>query len=315
MLKATELKGCYVAIITPMKEVFGEYVIDFDHFYKQIQNVVDAGCAGIVIAGTTGQSATLSHSEQIELVTRGSIHGRLYAEKKGRKIQVIGSAGSNCTRESIHLMQSIDREARVDAYLHVTGYYNNPPQEGLLRHYLKVADEAARHDTSIILYNVPSRTKSNIEAVTCIELAKHPAVIAVKEASGDIEQIQVILDGTDREEFTVVSGEDNMVAEIMKRGGNGVISATANRWPKEFQILTELALAGEHDKAAELQQALLPCCEATFCAKNPIPLHEMLGSQLRLPLVTLDKINIKDREKALSVIEKAEALSSFPHVG
>lgn len=315
MLPATELRGCYPALITPMREVYGEFVIDFEAFYKKIEDVIDAGCSGIVIAGTTGQSATLSHSEQIELVTRGSVHARIYAEKKDRKVQVIGSAGSNSTREAIYMMQSINREAQVDGYLHVTGYYNNPPQEGLLKHFLAVADEAAREDAAIIMYNVPSRTKSNLESESVIELARHPAVIAVKEASGDIDQIQRILDGTMRDEFTVISGEDHMVAEIMKRGGTGVISASANQWPREFQAMCDLALAGEHDKAAELQEALLPCINAVFCAKNPIPLHYMNNTGIRLPLVTVDDLNPETRKEVIETIEAALAIKEFPHVG
>lgn len=313
MLTATDLRGCYVALITPMKEIFGEFSIDFDAFYERIEAIVDAGCTGIVIAGTTGQSATLSHSEQIELVTRASTHARIYAEKKGRSIQVIGSAGSNSTREAIYLMQSINREARVDGFLHVTGYYNNPPQEGVLKHFQKVADEAAREDTAVIMYNVPGRTNSNIDAETAIELARHPAIIAVKEASGDIDQIQQILDHTVRTEFTVVSGEDHMVAEIIRRGGTGVISAGANRWPLEFQALCELALAGEHEKAAELQQALQPCVDAVFCAKNPIPLHHMFNTGIRLPLVSVDELSPEKRKAVLETIRKAEAITEFPH--
>ncbi len=314
MLSAREIKGCYVALITPMREVMGDWLIDFERFYKQIEAVIDAGCPGIVIAGTTGQSATLSHSEHIELVTRGSVHARVHAEKQGRQVHVIGSAGSNSTRESVYLMQSIAREARVDAYLHVTGYYNNPPQEGLLRHYRTVADEAARHDTAVVMYNVPGRTASNIAAETCIELAEHPAIIAVKEASGDMDQVQRILDETDRSAFAVTSGEDHLVAEIMRRGGTGVISASANRWPREFQRLTELALAGEHRKAAELQEALMPCVKAVFCVKNPIPLHHMFGSGIRVPLVPVEELNPETRRHAEEAITQALAIQSFPHV-
>lgn len=314
MLKATDLRGCYPALITPMREMHGDVRIDFDAFFTLIERVLDAGCTGIVIAGTTGQSSTLSHAEHIELVVRGSVHARLHAQKRGRPVQVIGSAGSNSTAEAVYLMQSIGREARLDAYLHVTGYYNNPPQEGLLKHFRRVADEAARQDTGVVMYNVPSRTKSNLEADTVIELALHPAILAVKEASGDINQIQRILDGTDRASFSVLSGEDDMVVEIMRRGGTGVISASANRWPREFQVMTELAMAGRHADAAELQAALLPCVKAVFCVKNPIPLHHMLGSRIRLPLVEVDELSPALRLAALQAISTAESIQSFPHV-
>lgn len=314
MMRATDLRGCYPAVITPMKDADGEIKVDFYHFYKLIEQVLEAGCSGIVIAGTTGQSATISHSEHIELVTRGAEYARGHAERLGRTIQVIGSAGSNSTAEALYLSREILRSTRLDAFLHVTGYYNNPPQEGLLKHYRAVADLSAEHDTAVVLYNVPSRTRSNIEAATCIALAEHPAIVAVKEASGDIDQIQHILDETDRDAFTVVSGEDHMVADIIRRGGTGVISASANRWPREFQTLAELALAGEHEKAEELQAALLPCIEAVFAVKNPIPLAHMFGTLVRSPLVTVDELSEPGRSKALERINAALAIQEFPHV-
>jgi 4-hydroxy-tetrahydrodipicolinate synthase len=314
MITAAQLRGCYPAVITPMKETGGEIKVDFYHFYKVIEQVVEAGCSGLVIAGTTGQSATVTHSEHIELVTRGADYARGHAQKLGRKIQVIGSAGSNSTNEALYLMREIQRETKLDAFLHVTGYYNNPPQEGLIKHYRTVADLAAEYDTAVVMYNVPSRTKSNIEAATAIELAKQPAIIAVKEASGDLEQVKRIIDGTRGMDFTVVSGEDDQVAAIMKMGGSGVISASANRWPREFQVLTELALAGEHDKAAELQAALLPCVRATFSVKNPIPLAYMFGTKVRLPLVTISELAPETQAKAIATINAALAIDEFPHV-
>lgn len=314
MLAAAAIKGCYPAVITPMLERNGHVAIDWDTFFRLIEKAVDAGCTGIVFAGTTGQSATISHSEHIELVARGSVHGRSYAEKRGRGFQIIGSAGSNSTAESLYLMESILREARVDAFLHVTGYYNNPPQEGLLKHYYKVADFALAHDVAVVMYNVPARTKSNLEAETVCELARHPAIKSVKEASGDLAQIQRIIEGTRGEDFTVVSGEDDQVAAIMKMGGSGVISASANQWGREFQRMTELAAEGRHDAAAELQEALLPCVRATFCVKNPIPMHHILGSAIRLPLVTVDELKPEARDKAKATIATALAIKSFPHV-
>lgn len=314
MLRATELRGCYPALITPMRQEEGRVVIDMEAFYRQIAHVIDCGVAGIVIAGTTGQSATLTHDEQIKLVNDGALYARGYASGKGRKVQVIAAAGSNSTAEAVYMSRCILAEGRVDALLHITGYYNNPPQEGLLKHFHLMGDLAAENDSSIILYNVPGRTGSNLEAETVIELAKHPAIVGLKEASGKLEQVQAILDGTRREEFTVVSGEDHLVAEIIRRGGGGVISASANRWPREFQRLCDLGLAGDHGRAAELQTALLPCVEAVFAIKNPIPLHHMFGSDLRAPLVRVGELREPKRSDVMAKIEKALAISSFPHV-
>ena len=314
MLRATELRGCYPALITPMRNEEGRIAIDMEAFYRQIAFVIDNGVSGIVIAGTTGQSSTLTHDEQIKLVNDGALYARGYASGKGRKIQVIASAGSNSTAEAVYMSRCILAEGRVDALLHLTGYYNNPPQEGLLKHFHLMADLAAENDSSVVMYNVPGRTGSNLEADTVIELSKHPAIIAVKEASGKLDQVQRILDHTDRAEFTVVSGEDHLVAEVVRRGGGGVISASANRWPGEFQRLCDLGLAGEHEKAAELQAALLPCVDATFAIKNPIPLHHMFNSELRPPLVTVGDLREPKRSEVIAKIEKALAIESFPHV-
>ncbi len=314
MITSQDLKGCYPALITPMKDHHGEIKIDFYHFYKLIEDAIDSGCAGILIAGTTGQSATISLDEHVELVARGAEYARGHAEKIGRKVLVIGSSGSNSTEEALYLSREISRETHIDAFLHVTGYYNNPPQEGLLKHYRKVADFAAERDSGVILYNVPSRTNSNIEPSTCIELARHPAILAVKEASGNLTQVDEIIAGTREEDFTVLSGEDHLVADIIKRGGTGVISASANMWPREFQTLTDLANAGEHEKAAELQEALLPCVNAVFSIKNPIPLHHMLKTSLRSPLVDLHEVNEDQKAIALEKIKKATSINVFPHV-
>lgn len=315
MLTAQELRGCYPALITPMRREGEKIVIDTEAFQKRISESIDAGVAGIVIAGTTGQSATLTHEEQITLVNDGALFARGYAAGRGRSIHVIAAAGSNSTAEALHMSREILKGGRVDALLHVSGYYNNPPQEGLLEHFTLMGDLAGEYGASVILYNVPSRTGSNLEPATVATLARHEAIIAVKEASGNLDQVREILERTDRDEFTVVSGEDHLVAEIIRMGGTGVISASANRWPAEFQVLCELALAGEHDKAGELQAALKPCIDAVFAAKNPIPLHTIFDTLLRPPLVSVDKLSEPRRSAVLSMIEKAIGIQSFPHVG
>ncbi len=314
MLQASQLRGCYPALITPMRRTDGEVVIDREAFHQRIAVALDAGVTGIVIAGTTGQSSTLTHEEQIQLVHDGALYARGYAAGRGRGVQVIAAAGSNSTTEAAYMSREILQGGRVDALLHISGYYNNPPQEGLLKHFRKMADLAGEFNTSIILYNVPSRTGSNLEANTVIELSRHPAIIGIKEASGDLGQVRAILDGVDREAFTLVSGEDHLVADILRMGGTGVISASANVWGREFQTICDLALAGCHDNAAELQQALLPCVEAVFCVKNPIPLHFMLGFDLRLPLVGLQEIREPKLSVAMARIKGALARTRFPHV-
>ena len=316
MITAQDLRGCYIALITPMAptENSREPQIDFNRLYELIRNSIDAGVTGLVFSGTTGQSATLSHDEHVEVAVKGASYAHWYSNEKGRSVQIIAGAGSNCTSEAISLSKRIVSAAPVDALLCVTGYYNNPPQEGLIAHYETLADEMMDERTPLVLYNVPGRTASNLVLETIIHLSHHPNIIGIKEASGVLPKIQEILENTNRKEFQVISGEDHLVYDIMKLGGTGVISASANRWPLEFQRLTELALKGKWKEAEELQEALLPCTQAVFCAKNPIPLSYMFGVEVRLPLVGIDRLNEEDQKRCIGTIEKALAIENFPHV-
>ena len=315
MLSNDQLTGCHVALITPMRPCGSLQVIDYEHVFRLIDRCLDGGVAGLLFAGTTGQSATLSHAEQIELCARGIEYARARAGALGRSVTCLASAGSNATAEALHLTQHIAESSHPDGLLHVTGYYNNPPQEGLLRHFETVADLAGRLDTSIILYNIPGRTGSRIESDTVIHLARHPGIAAVKDATGDLEALTRIRAETDPDSFALLSGEDHLVSAVIRLGGIGVISASANRWPAAFQRLAELANAGDFAAADELQAALQPCVDAVFSVKNPIPLHHMFDAGLRLPLVTVDELADEHRARVLALIETAEAIDPFPHVG
>lgn len=314
MITPEQLRGAHVALVTPMKQVGSLKGIDFEAVYKLIDQMLDAGVTGVLFAGTTGQSATLSHDEQVDLCTRGIEYARAGAADRGRSIVCLASAGSNCTNEALHLTERITQAIQPDALLHVTGYYNNPPQEGLRTHFQTVGDLAQQLDTSVILYNIPGRTGSRIEVPTMIELAAHPAIVAVKDATGDLESLEQIRAATSPDEFALISGEDHLVFDVMKLGGVGVISASANCWPSEFQRITELASAGEWAAAEELQKSLQPCIDAVFGVKNPIPLHHMLGVDLRRPLLPIDKLDAANRDHALKLIEQAQAISEFPHM-
>ncbi|TWT46635.1 4-hydroxy-tetrahydrodipicolinate synthase [Botrimarina hoheduenensis] len=314
MITPQQLRGAHVALVTPMKPIGSLMGIDFDKVYALIDRVLEAGVSGVLFAGTTGQSATLSHDEQVDLCTRGIEYARGRAADLGQKVTCLASAGSNSTDEALHLSERITQAIHPDALLHVTGYYNNPPQEGLRAHFTAVADLAQRLETSIILYNIPGRTGSRIEAETVIRLAQHPAIAAVKDATGDLDSLETIRAATDPQAFTLLSGEDHLVVDVMQRGGLGVISASANRWPREFQRLTELAAAGEWDAAEALQAALQPCIDAVFCVKNPIPLHHMLQVGLRMPLVTVEQMDPVNRDRAVTKITAAEAITNFPHL-
>ncbi|GAB4321835.1 MAG: 4-hydroxy-tetrahydrodipicolinate synthase [Candidatus Sumerlaeia bacterium] len=314
MLTAPQLNGCIVAVITPMQEKARSIVIDYDKFLAHIKQLIDAGVSGLLLAGTTGQSATLTHDEHVTIVTMGATIAREYAQEKGRRVLIVASAGSNATHEAVSLSQRIAESVEVDALLHVTGYYNNPPQEGLIRHFETIADLTERLGVPIILYNIPSRTGSCIEPATVIRLARHPAIIGIKEASGRLDAVERIIAETDPEHFTVVSGEDHLVFEIMKRGGRGVISATANRWPLEFQRLCDLCAAGQWERARRLQDALLPCVKAVFAVKNPIPLAAMFSTAVRLPLVSVEQLEEPRRSEVRAAIQTALSITSFPEM-
>ncbi|MEJ2383651.1 MAG: 4-hydroxy-tetrahydrodipicolinate synthase [Xanthomonadales bacterium] len=314
MLSNDRLEGCHVALITPMTQRGSLLVIDYERLWRLIDHCLDAGVTGLLFAGTTGQSATLSHAEQIELCARGIEHARTRAKELGRAVTCLASAGSNATAEALHLTEHIADASGPDGLLHVTGYYNNPPQEGLLRHFETVADLAERLDTPILLYNIPGRTGSRIEPGTVIRLARHPGIAGLKDATGDLEALAAIRAATDPDTFALLSGEDHLVAPVIRLGGSGVISASANRWPAPFQRLAELANAGDFEAADELQAALQPCVDAVFSVKNPIPLHHMLGAGLRLPLVAVDELAEGHRARVLDLIETAEAIMEFPHV-
>jgi len=315
MINHTDLAGSFPALITFMKPnttAPGGFAVDFEGSVKHARKCVRAGSAGVLIAGTTGQSATLTHDEQTELAMLVADASRDEAKQLGRDIKVIVSAGSNATHEALQLSRRIIGKVRPDALLHVTGYYNNPPQEGLLRHFTRVGNVAADLDTGMILYNVPSRTGSALSVDTVAKLSKHPAILAIKEASGDPAFVKQIFEATDRDEFAIISGEDGMVADMMEQGGLGVITASGNVWPAQFQRLTELMAAGDFETGRALQQALMPAVDAVFSVKNPIPLHHMLATYLRPPMLMVNDLDSPGRDNATRTINGALMTTEYP---
>jgi len=295
-VKVNELQGVYTALITPMQE---DGSIDYRKLDMLIDDQVVAGIDGVLACGTTGQSATLSHDEHADLAEH------IFNYVNGR-VRVMVSAGSNSTTEAKALSKEIESRIGPTTFLHVTGYYNNPPQEGLIAHYSAVAD-AIGPDSNVILYNVPGRTKSNIEAETAIVLAENPRIIGIKEASGNLEQVEKIIQDTDSNSFRVMSGEDDLVVKIMEMGGFGVISATANVAPGYFAKMVQTALEGRYEEAHKMQQYVNPLVkQGIFLAKNPIPLAHMFNTNVRLPLVKLPRI--EERLRRTSAMFGAEEL-------
>lgn len=290
-------KGAITAIVTPFKE---DESLDLDALKRlvefQIKNKID----GIVPCGTTGESPTLNYEEHEEVIETviGAVNGR---------VPVIAGTGSNCTKEAIEMTKRA-ADAGSDASLQVCPYYNKPTQEGLFRHFSAIAKSV---DIPIIIYNIKGRTGINMETATLARLAReHSNIVAVKEASGDINQMQDVLN-TLPKEFDVLSGDDNMTFPLMKLGGKGVISVASNIIPHEIHNLTEYALKGDFKKAEELHNKLMPLFKGIFIETNPTPIKAalamkgMIKESYRLPMCEMqpeNKIKLKEILQGLKII-------------
>lgn len=275
---ARDLEGTYPAIITPMHDN-GE--INYDSLYRLIDEQIQSGVNGIVACGTTGQSAGLRNSEHVDLAQN------IFNHINGRTQFIVG-AGSNDTTQSIELMDEIRERIGESTFLLTTGYYNKPTMKGVQQHYEKISETFP--NSNIILYNVPGRTNVNYTPEMVIELSNRENIIAIKEASGDLDQVEQIIQNTNPDNFRVLSGEDNLVARIMQMGGFGVISATGNVAPALYTRLTQAALSGNYELANELQERVNPLVDAMFTITNPIPLAHVFGTNLRLPLCRHEEI-------------------------
>jgi len=290
-------KGSGVAIITP----FIDQTIDYELFKRliefQIKNKTDA----LIIGGTTGESATLSYQEKLQLF-------KIAVETTNHRIPVIANTGTNNTAESIKL--SFDaKNLGVDGLLLVTPYYNKPNQRGLYEHFKTIAEAV---DLPIILYNVPSRTSVNLEAETTIKLSKIKNIVAVKEASGNLEQVRKIIQETD-EDFALYSGNDDLVYETNLLGGDGVISVVANLFPKESHDLFDVFKTNP-SQSKKLQERLNILNDVLYIEPNPVPikaLFHILNINVglpRLPLVSAEKRTISILENAIIQFGAKEVL-------
>jgi 4-hydroxy-tetrahydrodipicolinate synthase len=268
-------EGVYTALITPFTE---EGSVDTDALRELVANQIDAGVAGLVPMGTTGESPTVTHAENIEVV-------RLVVDEAGGRVPVIAGTGSNSTQEAID-MTKLAKDIGADASLQVTPYYNKPSQEGLYRHFTAIADAA---DLPIVVYNIQGRTGRNVENETMLRLAEHPRIVAVKEASGDLNQIMDLV-AAKPDDFVVLSGDDNLALPITLLGGRGVVSVASNLIPERMAEMIRLARDGNVKKSVALHYELLPLFRALFFDTNPIPVKyamSLLGratETYRLPL-------------------------------
>ena len=277
------LTGSIVALVTPMNS---NGAVDFDTLSDLIEWHIEEGTNGIVSVGTTGESATLSVREHIEVIekTVNIVNGR---------IPVIAGTGSNSTAQAIETTSEA-RRIGVDACLLVTPYYNRPSQEGLIKHYTKIADSV---DIPQILYNVPSRTACDLLPETVKVLSDHEKIIGIKESVKDVERIKELIDvsNSKNKEFSILSGDDPSFLTLMKEGGHGVISVAANVVPKSISEICLLINDEKFDQAFDLNKKNENIYKLLFVESNPVPAKWMLCKMnkiqnfVRLPLVELNE--------------------------
>jgi 4-hydroxy-tetrahydrodipicolinate synthase len=270
--------GSLVAIVTPMRP---DGSVDYDAWARLLEFHAENGSAGVVVGGTTGESATLSDSELHELTVRACTHAR------GR-LTVIAGAGTSSTASTVARVEWLSR-LPIDGLLLVTPAYNRPPQEGLYRHF---AAAAAATGKPIVLYNVPTRTAVDLKPETVARLARVPGIVALKEAVPESARVREIcaLCGP---QFAVLSGDDASAREVLEAGACGVISVTANVAPRQMAQMVAAARAGEVERARALDAPLAGLHRGLFVEANPIPVKWLLGqmglipSGVRLPLTPL----------------------------
>jgi 4-hydroxy-tetrahydrodipicolinate synthase len=274
------ITGSLVAIVTPMHPDGG---VDFDAFGRLIEFHVESDTVGLVVAGTTGESATLTKSEHVAIIAAA-------VELAAGRLPVIAGTGSNSTAQTVELSQEVDSLA-VDGYLIVTPYYNKPTQEGLVRHFTAVADAVSK---PVMLYNVPGRTAVDMVPDTVARLAGHSNIFGIKEATGDVSRVASLREQCGAE-FGLYSGDDATAREFMLAGGQGVVSVTSNVAPRAMAEMCRAALSGDADRAAALDAPLQGLHSDLFVEANPIPvkwvLHRMglMGPGIRLPLLPLSE--------------------------
>ena len=289
-----KIKGVGVALITP----FNNYKIDYPALERMVERVIDGGVDYIVALGSTAETATLSIEERKEVL-------RFIIKQTAERVPIVVGMGSNNTYELVEQLRTFDLSGTV-AILSVVPYYNKPSQKGIFRHFMAVAEASP---VPVIIYNVPGRTGVNMSADTTLRLAKaSDKIVAIKEACGNIEQMQAILDGRP-DNFLVLSGDDGITVELVKRGGEGVISVAANAFPEKFCRCVHNAMAGNIAQAEGEMTELTEPINLLFREGNPTGVKGMCASmgvtkaEVRQPLVEYSYELKRDIEKAISTYD------------
>ncbi|KGA99075.1 dihydrodipicolinate synthase [Alkalihalobacillus alcalophilus ATCC 27647 = CGMCC 1.3604] len=279
------------AMVTPFNE---ENKVDVNKTKDLIEHLISNGTDAIVVAGTTGESPTLTHQEKLHLFETvvQAVNGR---------IPVIAGTGSNSTAASVELTLQAE-QLGVDAIMLVAPYYNKPSQEGLYQHFKTIAEAT---DLPIMLYNIPGRSSVNISVETTLRLAKLPNIIATKEASGDLDAMTTIIAGAP-DGFALYSGDDSLTLPVLAIGGTGVVSVASHIIGNEMQQMIQNFFAGQVQASAIQHRELLPIMKALFAAPNPTPVKAALNmngvqvGSVRLPLVPLTETEVNELKVQLS---------------
>lgn len=289
-MKNTVFTGAATAIITPLND----NGIDYEAYGRLIDWQIEQGIDAIVSVGTTGEGSTLTDAEHKEAI-------KFCVERVAGRVPVIAGTGSNDVAYAIDLTKYAC-EVGADAMLLVTPYYNKATQKGLIASFTAIADASTK---PCILYNVPSRTGCNLLPETVAVLAKHPNIVAIKEACGNISQIAQLASLV-KDEIDIYSGNDDQIVPVLSLGGKGVISVLSNIMPKETSLICKEYFAGNVKKACDMQLDYLPLINALFCEVNPIPVKcacSKMGfgeNYLRLPLTPMES---KNEEKLVSIMK------------
>ena len=298
-MKKIKFFGSIPAIVTPFKKN-GD--LDLPALGKIVAYQLKNGVDAIVVAGSTGEAATLNDDEYATVI-------KTVVKKVSGRIPVIAGAGSNDTKKAIHFSK-LAKSAGADALLHVTPYYNKPTSNGLVLHFKEIAKAV---DMPIIIYNVPGRTGSNVSPQVIVRIAREvPEIVAVKEASGSLNQMMEIINEVGKngpKDFTVLAGDDAIALPLIALGGKGCISVVCNEVPKLFSDMIHFALADNFKEAKNLHYKILPLMNVNFVESNPIPVKTamaMMGfieESLRLPLTLIEEKNRILVEKTLKELK------------
>ena len=292
-MKKLLFKGCGTAIVTP----FDENGVNFKQFEKLLEDQIRDQVDAIIVCGTTGEASTMTEQEKLKTIE--------YAVNVSNgRVPIIAGTGSNNTKDVIEMNKKV-KKIGVDGLLIVTPYYNKTTQQGLIKHYTKIADNTS---LPIILYNVPGRTGVNILPQTCLELSNISNIVAIKEASGNLSQVAEIA-SLCRNKITIYSGNDDQVLPILSLGGKGVISVLSNIKPKFVHYMCYNFFDGHMDEALKMQLDAIPLIKLLFSEVNPIPIKaalNMRGYNFGIPRLPLIEMSDSGKEKLKNLIEKLD---------